>query len=150
MPVIKKSLHSDLSAWVLIFLWVYAASSKLFIYEGFRFQLLGHKLLANHAWTIAWLIPTVEILIALLLVIPKTRIGGLYASLSLLLLFTMYIIYMFMFYPYKPCSCGGVISKLTWKQHILFNLFFLLLAVAGIIGHRKTGLRKPSFPIVST
>lgn len=31
-----------------------------------------------------------------------------------------------------PCSCGGVIALLSWKQHIAFNLFFLSLAVIGI------------------
>jgi hypothetical protein len=31
-----------------------------------------------------------------------------------------------------PCSCGGIISKLSWKQHIIFNLFFIVLSVIGI------------------
>jgi hypothetical protein len=25
-----------------------------------------------------------------------------------------------------PCSCGGLISSLSWTQHLFFNLFFLL------------------------
>jgi hypothetical protein len=36
-----------------------------------------------------------------------------------------------------PCSCGGVIKKLTWPQHLAFNIFFLLIAMTGIILQRK-------------
>jgi hypothetical protein len=36
-----------------------------------------------------------------------------------------------------PCSCGGIISKLSWKQHILFNLFFIMLSITGIKVQRK-------------
>jgi len=31
-----------------------------------------------------------------------------------------------------PCSCGGVIAKLSWNQHLLLNLGFVLLALGAI------------------
>jgi hypothetical protein len=31
-----------------------------------------------------------------------------------------------------PCSCGGVIQQLSWKQHIVFNISFIVLGIAGI------------------
>jgi hypothetical protein len=41
-------------------------------------------------------------------------------------------------FAYVPCSCGGVIRKLTWPQHLAFNLFFVAISAIGIIlQHRK-------------
>lgn len=134
----KKTIITESIIFLLVVLWTYAAFSKLFTYEAFRFQLLGHKLLMNYAALVAWLVPAIELGIVLLLLIPKTRMAGFYTSAALLLVFTVYIIYMFNFYPHKPCSCGGVISKLSWKQHIVFNLFFLLINIIAIILSKKT------------
>jgi len=44
---------------------------------------------------------------------------------------------MLAFAPKLPCSCGGVIQKMTWGQHVIFNLFFTLLALVGIWLARK-------------
>lgn len=133
----KKTIILEICCALLIILWAYAAFSKLFIYEAFRFQLLGHKLLADHAALIAWLVPAIEIVIALLLLLPQTRQIGLASSVVLLAVFTAYIVYMFNFYPHKPCSCGGIISKLGWREHIVFNLFFLVLAVIALRLNKK-------------
>jgi uncharacterized membrane protein YphA (DoxX/SURF4 family) len=127
-----KRTFLEIICGLLILLWGYAAFSKLFIYDAFRFQLLGHKLLMHHAALVAWLVPAVEIGIALLLIMPRTRLAGLYVSMGMLAVFTAYIAYMFMFYPHKPCSCGGIISKLSWKQHIAFNVGFMVLAWVGV------------------
>ena len=77
-------------------------------------------------------------LIALALVFEKTRTAALYASLVLMLAFTVYAVLILLhFFTYVPCSCGGVIKRLTWKQHLVFNLFFDGLAVAGILLRKK-------------
>ncbi len=123
---------------LLLLMWVYAAATKLFAYENFRFQLLGHPMLMNNAATIAWLLPVVEILIATLLLFQASRRLGYYASVFLLLVFCGYIIYMFNFYPHKPCSCGGVISRLSWKEHLVFNAAFIILSLAGLYFHKPT------------
>jgi hypothetical protein len=68
---------------------------------------------------------------------PRTRKLGLYISLGLMMAFTGYISYMMIFIPDLPCSCGGVISKMTWGQHLIFNVFFMLLALTGILLNRK-------------
>lgn len=31
-----------------------------------------------------------------------------------------------------PCHCGGAISRLTWVQHIWFNIMFILMAQIAI------------------
>jgi hypothetical protein len=66
------------------------------------------------------------------LISPGTRLFGLYSSISLLTLFTGYLVVMIKSYTTLPCTCGGVISEMTWPQHLLFNLGFIILGCVGI------------------
>ncbi|MES1218633.1 MAG: MauE/DoxX family redox-associated membrane protein, partial [Bacteroidota bacterium] len=110
-----------------------AAFSKLADATIFYQQLRQYPLISPFSDTIAWLIPSIELLIIALLLFPTTRRIGLYSSFSILLIFTIYLITMVSFFKDLPCSCGGVISKLTWGQHILFNLGFIALSLSGIV-----------------
>jgi len=56
----------------------------------------------------------------------------LYYAFVLMTVFTLYIAYMLLFTPKLPCSCGGVLQQMTWKQHLLFNIGFTLLAAYAI------------------
>lgn len=122
---------------VMLLLFFYTALSKLADHERFSDVLHSSALLSNYAGLIAWTLPVIELIIALLLVIPCTRLKGLYASFGLLILFTVYILWMIFFAAHLPCHCGGVISKLSWKQHVFFNLFFIALSIAGIMSTKK-------------
>jgi putative oxidoreductase len=122
---------------LFILLFVYTALSKLSEQGKFKWALGESILLSNYAGTIAWALPTVELLVALLLFIPRTRLWGLYASTVLMVIFTIYLGYMIAFDPKLPCSCGGVLQNMTWKQHLIFNVFFTLLAGTGGWLYRK-------------
>lgn len=139
----SRKLTIEIIIALLINLFVYAGLSKLFGYRVFSSQLAQSPLLSPWAGTIAWVLPAGELLLAAMLVIPATRLAGLYASLGLLILFTAYIIYMLATYPHLPCSCGGVIAALSWKQHIAFNSVFILLAGVGIRLLKGSGWADP-------
>jgi putative oxidoreductase len=96
---------------------------------------------------LAFFVPGLEILITLLLIIPRTRRIGLYISISLLTLFSIYLIYMVSFTPHLPCSCGGVISKLTWRQHIFFNLFFIAITLIALSFTKKESIHLEKYYI---
>ena len=87
-------------------------------------------------WITPWLvwgIPLLEVLIVVLLIFDRTRLRGLYTSLVLMLAFTVYTVAVLLHaFKYVPCSCGGVIRKLTWPQHLFFNLFFVVISLLGI------------------
>jgi hypothetical protein len=117
---------------LLIFLFAYTGSSKLLDSKGFAAVLSTIPLIGRGAGIVAILLPLAELLIVLLLLFEKTRLTGLYASLALLLLFTVYLVYMVLAVPHLPCSCGGVISSMSWKQHVVFNVVFIVLTVIGI------------------
>jgi hypothetical protein len=43
-----------------------------------------------------------------------------------------------------PCQCGGVISKMSWKEHVVFNAFFIVvngLALKRVRSERRLRLR---------
>ena len=122
---------------LLILLFAYTAISKLLGYRSFTRTLTESPLIHNGAGTIGWLLPATELIVVLLLFFERTRKAGLYASLFLLLLFTLYLLYMVLFVADLPCSCGGVFNKMSWQQHIFFNLFFILLNVLGLFVLRK-------------
>lgn len=117
---------------LLVLLWVYAALSKWADHERFMLQSERSPVYGNFAGVVFYTVPTIEIVIALMLVFERTRKVGLYLSAGLLSVFTLYIVYVLNFAAYVPCSCGGVISSLTWAQHLLFNSAFIILNTVGI------------------
>jgi putative oxidoreductase len=111
---------------LLIILWIYAAGSKLLEYNSFKHQLSMQHFPFNIEDTMAWLLPSIEILIAGLLIATNTIKYGLIASAFLLIIFTIYITLIITgIYDKAPCSCGGVLSMLSWESHLLFNISFL-------------------------
>jgi hypothetical protein len=121
----------NLVATLLIFLFIYTASNKLSDVEAFRTVLSKSPLLKEIAIWLAWTVPLVEVVISLLLLIPKFRSAGLLLSSLLMAAFSVYILYMLLFVPHLPCSCGGIIQQMNWTQHFIFNLVMFLLSFYG-------------------
>lgn len=129
----KRNLIVEIISYLFIILFVYAAVSKLLDFEQFRVQLGQSPLLSAFAQWIAWAVPSIEIVIAVLLMSPRLRFLGLYASFSLMIMFTTYIIIILNFTDFIPCSCGGVLEQLGWTEHLVFNIGFIFLALLGIL-----------------
>lgn len=132
----KKDIVA-LIAILYIVLFVYTAVSKLMHLEVFELRLERMPYISPFAQVISWGVPFLELVVVGLLLFNKYRRIGLYASLILMFVFTGYIITVLQFSDSIPCSCGGVISALGWKDHILLNSTFMLLALFGIIWSKK-------------
>lgn len=131
-----RKIVLELIVLLCVLLFVYAAISKLMIYEYTTAQLKLAPLTANIAGFVAWAVPASELVIAAMLCHRKWRRIGLYAFLGLMALFTVYIAQTLFFSEFLPCSCGGAISYLSWSEHLLFNIGFMLLAVLGVLLQR--------------
>ncbi|WP_442590870.1 MauE/DoxX family redox-associated membrane protein [Pedobacter sp. AW31-3R] len=123
-----KEIIIDMTCFLLIILFVYTAITKLYTYSSFEEGLHNSVLLKPYSHILTWFIPSSEICISILLIIPKSRWLGLLSSFLLLLFFTIYLIYMVNYGGPKSCGCGGVIEALSWTQHIYFNIFFILIS----------------------
>jgi len=122
----------NLISYLFILVFLYTATSKVLTFRSFEHVLGQSVLIGNYNTLVAWLIPTVEIAIGILLIFPTTKRIGLIASLTLMIVFTAYLTYMINSGSKLPCRCGGIISALSWKNHIIFNSILIALAATGI------------------
>ncbi|MBT1704903.1 MauE/DoxX family redox-associated membrane protein [Chryseosolibacter indicus] len=138
----KKTNNITLTviAMLLTALFSYTTLSKMIDYPLFTKQLRNSPLLGALSGVLAWLIPVVELCAVILLIVPAWRRTGLLLSAVLMLTFTVYIGGMLLFFETLPCSCGGVFEQMTWTQHLLFNIVFSLLALAGFILHKPNNI----------
>lgn len=128
-----KSIILRIICLLYVLLFVYVSISKLLDFENFQVQLGQSPLLSAFAFWVSWLVPIMELLIAFLLLISRFRQIGLIAALSLMSMFTAYIFIILHYSSFVPCSCGGVLEKMSWNVHLVFNLFFILLTIIGIV-----------------
>ncbi len=131
--VFTKEVGIQIISILFIILFTYAAVSKLLDHKNFTLLLTQSPFLGAYANLLSWGIPAIELMIASLLVFPKLNLEGLWGSLILMVLFTTYIIIVLNFSESIPCSCGGIISSLSWKQHLYFNIGFIVLAAIGVV-----------------
>ncbi|GAA4317259.1 MauE/DoxX family redox-associated membrane protein [Compostibacter hankyongensis] len=135
----KRSWIIEAIIAALLLLFSYAALSKMLDYDKFVFQmqLSPWHMLKTYAPVLGWLVPITELGIVALLLIPRLRVTGLYASLCLMIIFEGYITTMLLSGLDLPCTCGGLISRMSWPQHLIFNAFFILISLTAILLHQK-------------
>jgi hypothetical protein len=140
----------EICSFLLIFLFVYTASSKLLRLDEFRIRLSLFPRIGGQAGVIAWFLPVLELIISALLFFPATRRKGFFASLFLLLVFTVYLGTMVGTQRKLPCTCGGVLNQMTWRQHIVFNIFFMVVSLTGILYERFNRILSPKNIVYET
>ena len=129
----KRRAIVELISILFVLLFIYASISKLIDFQNFKIQLSKSPYLTIFSGVLSLMVPILEIAIALLLLILPGRLIGLYASFFFMILFTGFIVAILRFSSYIPCSCGGILQKMSWTQHLIFNIGFLLLAVIAIL-----------------
>jgi hypothetical protein len=118
---------------LIILLFVYAALNKLLDFENFKNQLSKSPVLKPFVLITAYSVPAAELVLALMLCFKKYEYFGLYFSFFIMSLFTSYIYVILKVSKYIPCSCGGILETLTWKQHLFFNIGFVILIATAIL-----------------
>jgi len=133
----KRTFFADLIAYFFIALFLYTGIIKLTGIHLFQQQLSSSPLMASMSGIISWALPIGEILLAIVLFIPRWRLRGLYLALTLMSVFTLYVIIMLIIDDQLSCSCGGIIENLSPKQHILFNGSCVILGLLAILITRR-------------
>lgn len=138
-------------SYLFIFLFAYTAISKLQLFsytkDGFKLidvsefgtAMYKSEPLRPYVGFLVYAVPISEIIVCILLLIPKLKKWGYYGSLVLMAAFTGYVAYILLKYPHwkLPCVCGGIISFFDWKRHLIFNAAFLALAIRAVYLMRK-------------
>lgn len=128
----KGKILLEIFCLLFVMLFVYTGLSKLLTFSFYLADLQQSPILGRHSMLIAYSIPILEIIIAIGLLVPRTRTVSLYAFLGMMVMFTGYIAYMLTFSDDRPCTCGGVIREMSWPQHLVFNGIFIVMAFFAI------------------
>ena len=118
---------------VLILLWTYTGLDKLIRFEGSRKAFLNQPMPNELEEILAFAVPGIELLLALLLLFSVTRWWGYLGSVLLLSVFTTYVGLIWVgAFPRVPCNCAGILEILGWAEHFVLNLGFIGVAVWGL------------------
>jgi hypothetical protein len=128
----KRAITIDCICYAIILLFVYAALSKLFLYSVYVGDLKRSPFIAPYASYLSLTLPILELAISALLIVERTRLIALWGAFILMLLFTGYVALIIGVVNGKPCTCGGLIRKLSWGQHLALNIFYTILSITGI------------------
>lgn len=118
---------------LLIILFAYAATIKGFQFEKFAVQLSSSPLIPISLVRFTAIgVPAVEIIIAILLVLDTGFIWGLWLAYSVMLFFTLYILYILNVPEFVPCACGDILGTMSHQTHLIFNFSVTLVILAGL------------------
>jgi hypothetical protein len=106
-------------------------------FEKFQIQMTESPLLSTFAGFLPYVLVISEFIIAGLLCYRITQNAGLLASFILMLFFTGYIAHMLLTSENLPCSCGGILEKMTWTEHLYFNIGCAVLAILALVYNKK-------------
>ena len=135
-----------ISRFGLAALFLFTAGAKLFIIKAFAVN-MSELLAASGFNEVTWIWPAtiavivIEIIIAILLLVPRTvRIGAICAA-ALLVGFAGYAIYYVHVLEGEPLECGcfgGIIASQLGVQTALRNLLLLIPAILVFVGYRQS------------
>jgi hypothetical protein len=139
----KNLIFPQIVVLLLILLFSYTAASKLLEHTRFLFQLRLSPLpqMVIFAELLSWSVPILEAGIAVMLTVGvitgRFLNKGLWISLVLMAAFEIYITAMFFSGKDLPCACGGIISLMSWRGHMIFNGLTIILIAAVLINFQK-------------
>lgn len=130
----SRRLSIEIIADLLIVVFAIIAAGKLSNYGTFLL-LLHFQPYINHLPTnMAWILPAVELIIAIMLAMPRSRKTALYIAFIIMSVSAGYRIFLFLSNSHLPCTCGNLLRPLlTEHLHILFNVLLAALSLTGII-----------------
>ena len=132
MKTLTKIIPLAVSLFFII-LFIYAAASKMLDFENFQVQLAQSPLLSAYAGFVSYGVIILELAIGGLLCFHASRLLGLYASFAIMIAFTVYIFLILNYSDFVPCSCGGILEKMSWTEHLIFNIGCVVMAGLAII-----------------
>lgn len=121
-----------IASFILIITWIYTGLDKALAFEESWKALHNQTFPAWLATTLAYILPIVEVGLALFLFFSKTRWWGFLGSALLLAVFITYVGLIWVgAFPRVPCNCAGILNSVSWLEHLLINSALLLLSIFG-------------------
>jgi len=125
----------------MILFWLYVGMDKIWIHDAFELSLVHQPLIGSFAPVLSWLMPLLEISLAVLLFMPLKKLEylGWSVSLLLILIFSIYIaLGVFGILKNAPCMCSSFLTNVNRITHLWINALLFILTLAGLFLSRKT------------
>ena len=139
--ILRRNTLFNAIAIFFITLYLYTGISKLVDIATFKEQLKSSPFFGSTATIIAWCVPFLELSIALLIFLPSWRVKGIYLSMVLMTLFTIYLVVLLQIDNSISCSCGGFIQNLSPTEHLIFNGTSIGLGLVAIFEKQNRPLK---------
>jgi len=133
----KREWYTEVICLVLFMVFLFVGLDKILDFRRFQWAIETSPPIRQLAVWLPYSMVTIEIVIAVALIVPRWRLLGLYASFSLLAIFSAYIIFVILMCTYLPPSCGGVLPKITWTQQLALNFLLLAFSYWGLISYNR-------------
>ncbi|HEY0740318.1 MAG TPA: MauE/DoxX family redox-associated membrane protein [Chryseosolibacter sp.] len=128
-----RTIILEVARLTIIVVFCYAAVSKLLDFPRFTIQVSQSPLLTGFGDVIPATVIASEMIVCVLLVMNRTRLAGFCLAYTIMVAFTAYIIVILNFSPFIPCSCGGILEKLNWNEHLIFNVVLTAFALTAMV-----------------
>lgn len=128
-----KNTYNSICQLLLIALWTYTGLDKLIRFDLSRKAFLNQPMPNELEEVLAYAVPGVELLLALLLLFSVTRWWGYLGSVLLLTVFITYVGLIWVgAFSRVPCNCAGIIDSMGWAAHFWMNLGLIGISVLGL------------------
>lgn len=139
----KKKRILEILVYFFILLFTYASLRKLidikmFVKEVWGFALFGTKQMVQIGFV---LLSSAELIVALMLAIPRTRQLGIYGAFVLMVAINILFFIMQQFSQIIPVYYGGIIPSASFITHFIFNIVVLFIALYAIILHTNSNTK---------
>ncbi|SEN28838.1 hypothetical protein SAMN05216436_11430 [bacterium A37T11] len=141
----KRWVLEIVVAFVFLYL-VITGGAKLFDFKQFGFDMNAQPVAEWIKPCLKYSIPFIQIILAFLLEIDKTRLAALVGSTVLIASYIVYILAInHDFFPFQPCSCTWINKHLAYTHTLHLNVIaiswtaygLLIVLIAGLIKRRK-------------
>jgi hypothetical protein len=133
----RRNIYVEIIASLLLIFFVHTLISSYIQLQSLKNLLAFYTI---NTTTVAWLMIITELVITVLLFIPRTRMLG-FIFVLLSSIFALYIIFK---RPHLPHDFGGIMNALSRKQQPVFYSLLLALPIIGVIISFKEKATKPS------
>lgn len=128
----RRTIAIEIISILLMLLFGLTAIDKARQFERFYEELGKSPFLMAYQGEVAWGTPIVEGIVTVSLAFGKTQLWGLSASVFLMSVFTAYIFVLLNYSYYTSCLCSAALENLTWEEHLVFNIVFLVLSTIAL------------------
>lgn len=127
-PVAMKWVEEAVVAFLFLFL-IITGGAKFFNLQQFGYDMNGQPITSWLKPFLTYAIPTGHLLLGAAILVDKTRLYGLMATIAVISGYIAYIVAIRNdLFAYQPCSCTWIYKQMTYTQTLQLNLTVLLWA----------------------